>query len=344
MKQFGFLCDTTFHKSTTHSRSCNFSLEVKTTKECLPIYDSEEASKGCSKLQPVVCCCLSFWCTKWVDVMRVLCVSFVPFWCVQTPWDSGCDVWWDEVMRDSPEDCEPEWLDAEDPLFILYTSGSTGKPKVRRRCMKPVLQQKHRGNLQETKKEMLIFSETTSFKSQCLLFYPAKPGMVLNAYFYIICCEIVQIVGFLLLRGNYRKSKAPQLHVTRILCVLCYYYTKQIRWYDISSLSHTHTHLHARLFCEHREPPYVCCLCVHQLSPHSCFYPRVRYRVFSTLLPGICSTHHWPSSMFSIITMTTCTGAPLTSAGSPATPTSPTAPLRTVPQVSWWVWSRLFAL
>jgi acetyl-CoA synthetase len=26
-------------------------------------------------------------------------------------------------------DCEPEWLDAEDPLFILYTSGSTGKPK-----------------------------------------------------------------------------------------------------------------------------------------------------------------------------------------------------------------------
>eukprot|EP00064_Thunnus_orientalis_P020360 superscaffoldBa00005561_g20495 len=32
-------------------------------------------------------------------------------------------------MRDSPEECEPEWLDAEDPLFILYTSGSTGKPK-----------------------------------------------------------------------------------------------------------------------------------------------------------------------------------------------------------------------
>jgi acetyl-CoA synthetase len=25
--------------------------------------------------------------------------------------------------------CEPEWMDAEDPLFILYTSGSTGKPK-----------------------------------------------------------------------------------------------------------------------------------------------------------------------------------------------------------------------
>ncbi|KAM4605343.1 acyl-CoA synthetase short chain family member 2 like [Polymixia lowei] len=48
---------------------------------------------------------------------------------LQTPWDSSCDVWWDEVMTDVSEECEPEWLDAEDPLFILYTSGSTGKPK-----------------------------------------------------------------------------------------------------------------------------------------------------------------------------------------------------------------------
>uniref|UniRef100_A0A1A8J7N4 Acetyl-coenzyme A synthetase n=1 Tax=Nothobranchius kuhntae TaxID=321403 RepID=A0A1A8J7N4_NOTKU len=48
---------------------------------------------------------------------------------LQTPWDSERDVWWDEVMRDSPDECEPEWMDAEDPLFILYTSGSTGKPK-----------------------------------------------------------------------------------------------------------------------------------------------------------------------------------------------------------------------
>uniref|UniRef100_A0A3Q3FFA2 Acetyl-coenzyme A synthetase n=1 Tax=Labrus bergylta TaxID=56723 RepID=A0A3Q3FFA2_9LABR len=55
--------------------------------------------------------------------------NFLLFCCFQTPWDAECDVWWDEVMRDSPEECEPEWLDAEDPLFILYTSGSTGKPK-----------------------------------------------------------------------------------------------------------------------------------------------------------------------------------------------------------------------
>jgi acetyl-CoA synthetase len=41
------------------------------------------------------------------------------------------DVWWDEEMaaKDITNYCEPEMMDAEDPLFILYTSGSTGKPK-----------------------------------------------------------------------------------------------------------------------------------------------------------------------------------------------------------------------
>lgn len=32
-------------------------------------------------------------------------------------------------MADAKPECECEWMDAEDPLFILYTSGSTGKPK-----------------------------------------------------------------------------------------------------------------------------------------------------------------------------------------------------------------------
>uniref|UniRef100_A0A8C9VYS1 Acetyl-coenzyme A synthetase n=1 Tax=Scleropages formosus TaxID=113540 RepID=A0A8C9VYS1_SCLFO len=41
----------------------------------------------------------------------------------------GLDVWWDDLMESASELCEPEWVDAEDPLFILYTSGSTGKPK-----------------------------------------------------------------------------------------------------------------------------------------------------------------------------------------------------------------------
>lgn len=34
-------------------------------------------------------------------------------------------------MGVAADEFEPEWMDAEDPLFILYTSGSTGKPKVR---------------------------------------------------------------------------------------------------------------------------------------------------------------------------------------------------------------------
>jgi len=44
---------------------------------------------------------------------------------------AGRDVWYHREMRapDLKPYCAPEWMDAEDPLFILYTSGSTGKPK-----------------------------------------------------------------------------------------------------------------------------------------------------------------------------------------------------------------------
>ncbi len=45
------------------------------------------------------------------------------------PMQDGRDVWYEELVKDQPAACEPEWVDAEDPLFILYTSGSTGKPK-----------------------------------------------------------------------------------------------------------------------------------------------------------------------------------------------------------------------
>ncbi len=41
----------------------------------------------------------------------------------------GRDVWWKEEADKQSADCPVEWMDAEDPLFILYTSGSTGKPK-----------------------------------------------------------------------------------------------------------------------------------------------------------------------------------------------------------------------
>jgi len=44
-------------------------------------------------------------------------------------WSDGRDFWYHEIMAVASEDCPPEEMDAEDPLFILYTSGSTGKPK-----------------------------------------------------------------------------------------------------------------------------------------------------------------------------------------------------------------------
>ncbi|MCW5298239.1 acetate--CoA ligase [Herbaspirillum lusitanum] len=44
-------------------------------------------------------------------------------------WVEGRDLWLHDVVANQPDACEPEWVDAEHPLFILYTSGSTGKPK-----------------------------------------------------------------------------------------------------------------------------------------------------------------------------------------------------------------------
>src|SRR5467141_1463075 len=44
-------------------------------------------------------------------------------------WNADRDVWLHELMANQPASCEPEWVGAEHPLFVLYTSGSTGKPK-----------------------------------------------------------------------------------------------------------------------------------------------------------------------------------------------------------------------
>jgi acetyl-CoA synthetase len=45
------------------------------------------------------------------------------------PMQAPRDKWWHEVVEGQAETCEPTWVNAEHPLFILYTSGSTGKPK-----------------------------------------------------------------------------------------------------------------------------------------------------------------------------------------------------------------------
>ena len=44
-------------------------------------------------------------------------------------WVNDRDVWYDEITSNVSDECVPEEMNAEDPLFILYTSGSTGKPK-----------------------------------------------------------------------------------------------------------------------------------------------------------------------------------------------------------------------
>jgi len=47
----------------------------------------------------------------------------------QVAWNASRDVWLHEIIATQADTCEPEWVGAEHPLFILYTSGSTGKPK-----------------------------------------------------------------------------------------------------------------------------------------------------------------------------------------------------------------------
>ena len=45
------------------------------------------------------------------------------------PMQAGRDLWWHALLASQTAECEPEWVEAEHPLFLLYTSGSTGKPK-----------------------------------------------------------------------------------------------------------------------------------------------------------------------------------------------------------------------
>src|SRR5581483_6442544 len=44
-------------------------------------------------------------------------------------WKDGRDLSWQDLAAKAGAECEPEWVEAEHPLYLLYTSGSTGKPK-----------------------------------------------------------------------------------------------------------------------------------------------------------------------------------------------------------------------
>lgn len=48
---------------------------------------------------------------------------------IDTAWNAQHDIWWHDLVLGQSTACEPEWVGAEHPLFILYTSGSTGRPK-----------------------------------------------------------------------------------------------------------------------------------------------------------------------------------------------------------------------
>jgi acetyl-CoA synthetase len=78
--------------------------------------NGDKAMDGCEKLGHKVDACIVY---KHVGEEKGVKVTM----------KAGRDHWWHDLMKDASATCEPEWMDAEDTLFILYTSGSTGKPK-----------------------------------------------------------------------------------------------------------------------------------------------------------------------------------------------------------------------
>lgn len=48
---------------------------------------------------------------------------------LEVPWNPKVDTWYHELMSEALEECQPVWMESEEPLFMLYTSGSTGTPK-----------------------------------------------------------------------------------------------------------------------------------------------------------------------------------------------------------------------
>lgn len=64
-----------------------------------------------------------------MKVGRVLVLDHQSVPASEVPWQAGRDVWYGEEVSRQPTSCAVQWMEAEDPLFLLYTSGSTGNPK-----------------------------------------------------------------------------------------------------------------------------------------------------------------------------------------------------------------------
>jgi len=61
---------------------------------------------------------------KGTDVEKVIVVKRLK---KEIPWDEKRDFWFDELIKNESENCEPEIMDSEDPFFILPESGTTGE-------------------------------------------------------------------------------------------------------------------------------------------------------------------------------------------------------------------------
>ena len=92
--------------------------------DCSAVITADESVRGTKRIPLKENC----------DQALLHCPQVRTVWVVQRtgnpiPWHANRDVWYHEAMATAPSNSPAEWMESNDPLFILYTSGSTGKPK-----------------------------------------------------------------------------------------------------------------------------------------------------------------------------------------------------------------------
>ncbi len=104
-------------------------------------------------------------------------------------WNEGRDIWYDDLVKDEKNVCQPEIMDSEDPMFILYTSGSTGKPKgVLHTCGGYAVQAKFTGKF--------IFD----FHKEDVFWCTSDPGWI-TGHTYTIYSPLINEVPTLMFEG-----------------------------------------------------------------------------------------------------------------------------------------------